>query len=241
MSDIKPDFLSWTIRLRDAAVAAASGLPAEIRTIAPSFRHPDLPDEVALLLPNSGSGEATAISLRVAGRLSGHIACGLFVADPFLSVKREVRAFREAGVRWVANLPAIQQQDVEFEQQLEDVSIDISLEARMLLMFAGEGMRVIAVVADADGVEAFLGQAGFPDAVVVMPRVGDFAAGFPSMRQRGSAAAAIADRLAASDWQGTLLMLGTRQEAEHPFLWPEAIHGLLCRPDPAAPRQVARP
>lgn len=239
MPDTKPDSLSWTIRLRDAAVAAASGLPSEIRTVAPSFRHPDLPDEVALLLPNSGSREATP--LRAAGRKTGDIACGLFVADPFLSTKREVRAFRDAGVRWVANLPSIQQQDVEFEQQLDDVGINVSLEARMLRIFAGDGMRVIAVVADTDGIQAFLGQARFPDAFVVMPRVGDFAAGFPSMRQRGSAAAAIADRLAVSDWQGPLLMLGTSQEAEHPFLWPEAIHGLLCRPEPAAPRQVARP
>jgi hypothetical protein len=235
--------LNWPIRPRDTGAWRECGLPSAIRTRSPSFRHPDLPDEVALLLPNRGSHAEGALPLTGAsdGEDISHVAFGLFMAGPFLAPKRVLRALRESGAGWVANLPSVQMQDVEFEQQLGDVNIDTAREARNLRFFADEGLHIMAVVSDDAGVDAFTTEGAQPEIVVVMPRVAEFAAGFPSMRQRGTAATGIAVRLHDAGWRGSLLLLGTQQEAEHPSLWPEVADGLLCRPDPLGARQADRP
>ena len=83
---------------------------------------------------------------------------------------------------------------------------------------------------DADG--ALMAAALGAGVVIVMPRVSDFAVGFPSSRQRGAAIQKIRAALSDSDWQGSILGLGDETEAAHPSLWPEGVDGLLVRPRP---------
>src|SRR3546814_16315459 len=44
-------------------------------------------------------------------------ALGLFLADPFLNIAGQVSRLRRAGVTSVANLPTVEQPDVDFAQQ----------------------------------------------------------------------------------------------------------------------------
>src|SRR3546814_19216614 len=56
-------------------------------------------------------------------------ALGLFRADPFLYIAGQVRRLRRAGVTSVANLPPLEQQDVDFAQPLAAVGLELTREA----------------------------------------------------------------------------------------------------------------
>src|SRR3546814_12331527 len=74
-------------------------------------------------------------------------ALGLFLADPFLNIAGQVSRLRRAGVTSVANLPTVEQQDVDFAQQLADVGLDFTREVDHLGRFRRAGFNVIAAVA----------------------------------------------------------------------------------------------
>ena len=69
-----------------------------------------------------------------------------------------------------------------------------------------------------------------PEVIVVMPRIGDYAAGFPSLRQRASAVQSVHEVARDAGWHGILLGLGERRDADREGLWPPRVDGLLCRP-----------
>lgn len=222
------NLLTWQIVRRPSSLARGGPLPREILTAGPPFSHESLPAEVSLLLPNTaGAGGLIAAVGSAPDRLAGR-ALGLFLADPFLNVPGEVAGLRRAGVASVANLPSIDQQDVEFVQQLEDVGLDFAREADRLGQLRRAGFEVIAVVA---GVAAAAAVRPLdPQAVVLVPRIADFAAGFPSFRRRGALAREV--KVALGDWAGPLLGLATADEAAHETLWPDVLDGVLCRPEP---------
>lgn len=228
------NLLTWKVVRRPSSAARHSVLPAGILTAGPPFRHESLPAEVSILLPNTAgaSGLIAAAAARpssVAGQ-----ALGLFLADPFLNLAAEMAGLQRAGVGCVANLPSVEQQDPEFAQQLGDVGLDFAREVDRLGQLRRHGFRVVAVVAGAPAAAAVA--ALDPLVVVVVPRVADYAAGFPSFRQRGVVAQQVAAALNASRWQGSLLCLATADEAAHETLWPDVLGGVLCRPEavPAA-------
>lgn len=156
---------------------------------------------------------------------------GLFLGGPFLNVALESKRLRRTGIAWISNLPSVEQQDPEFARQLGDVNLDLERELACLGELQTAGFRTAAVVADARGAYAAAGIA--PDAVIVIPRVADFAAGFPSLRQRSSAVQAVAEAMREAGWQGFLLGLGESREAGSEGLWPGRLDGLVCRPVPA--------
>lgn len=223
------ELLSWSIVPRRAEPPDSPALPATFHTLAPPFRHEGLPDEVGLLLPNQDGTRQLVQAVNETPDRFGGVGLGLFLADPFLTVARVCAPLRAAGVTWIANLPSVEQQDPEFARQLTDVALDHGRELAQLAAFKAEGFPIAAVVADAAGAEAAAAIA--PDAVIVLPRVADFAAGFPSARQRGSALQAVAAALG-SDWSGRLLGLGDAGEAAYPQQWPDAQDAMLCRPRP---------
>ena len=153
---------------------------------------------------------------------------GLFLANPFLNVDRVAKQLWDAGWRWIANLPGVDQQDPEFSKELTDVHLDLARELEMLGRFRRFGFRVASVIAAPESAPA--AAALEPDLVIVLPRVADFAAGFPSSRQRGAVATAVVGTLRDLSWEGTVLILATEAEAAHPALWPDAADGLLLRP-----------
>lgn len=222
--------MSWPIVLRSRSVAHVAGLPPAILTVAPGFRHESMPNEVGVLLP-SNEGPKKLIDVVVQDpTCRGSAMLGLFLANPFLNVGLEGARLAAAGVGWVTNLPSVEQQDVEFSQQLADVALDHGRELDGLSQFRGLGLRIAAVVAGGDGAAA--AAAIEPDAMIVMPGIADFAAGFPSLRQRGTAAQAVAQAARAAGWSGLILGLADAREADHEALWPDSLDGIVCRPVP---------
>lgn len=231
------NLLTWKVVQRRSFAAHKSALPGGILSAGPPFHHESLPPEVGILLPNTAG--ASGLIAAVAARreyLAGQ-ALGLFLADPFLNLGAEMTGLEKAGVGCVANLPSVEQQDPEFAQQLGDVGLDFAREVDRLGQLRRQGFQVVAVLAGAAAVAQVAPLD--PLAVVVVPRVADYAAGFPSFRQRGTVAHQVAAALTSSGWQGALLGLATADEAAHETLWPEVLDGVLCRPEavpaPASP------
>ena len=220
-------FARWAIVPRPG-LADTIALPLQIFTACPSLRHPNLPDEVSLLLPVQPNPQSLVEDVLAAPALLEGAAVGLVLANPFISPPREAQRLADAGVHWVANLPSVAQHDREFAQQLSDVALDHARELAALADFKAAGLRVLAVVSDT--AEAQGAAALQADAVLVMPKSADLTAGFPSLHQRGTAAQSIAAVLRDSVRRSVLLGLGTTSEAERPSLWPDAWDGVVCRP-----------
>jgi len=220
------NLFSWRIVPRHARAPTEATLPPGILTHVPQLRHESLPDEVPLLLPNR-DGARALIQCVSQGMYTGH-GLGLFLADPFLSAARVSGDLHRIGITWITNLPTVEQQDVDFSAQLADVGLDRSREFTQLAAFKTAEFRIAACIADADGARDAV--AISPDALIVLPRIADFAAGFPSFRQRGAAADAIAEIAHAQGWRGPILGLGEQREAESESLWPAILDGLICRP-----------
>ncbi|MEX0921749.1 MAG: hypothetical protein WDZ84_03160 [Rhodovibrionaceae bacterium] len=220
-------FLTWRIVLRQPPRQAGLFLPGGLIALAAPLRHAGLPDEVGLLLPNRDGLRLLIEALGADPGAAEGKAVGLFLADPFLHVKTLAAQLAEMGVVWVVNFPSVEQQDREFSQQLADVGLDSGLELARLAGFRDAGFGLLAAVADADAAAEAV--ALDPAALLMLPRVGDFAAGFPSFRQRGAAAAEAARAAHAVGWSGAVLGLGKAEEAEHQSLWPDALDGLAIR------------
>lgn len=223
-----PKLARWGV----VAPAHAELLPPCFLTAAPSLPVDHVPPEVGLLLP-TGTGPhdiASAFASAPEADEARSTGCGvgLFMASPFLAVDRDAARLQEAGCRWVANLPSTHQQDMEFRQQLEDVHLDWAREVDCLGRFRALGMKCLAVLCDETVCTQVL--AAQPDAVVILPRVADFAAGFPSMLRRGGPAQTVSSSLRAEGWDGPVLVLGSDAEAASPTLWPPGVDGLLLRP-----------
>ncbi|MCP4329474.1 MAG: hypothetical protein GY791_13680 [Alphaproteobacteria bacterium] len=222
--------MTWRIVLRHGGPDAAADIPAAVLTIGPRFRQEGMPEEVSILLPtNAGPKRLIDAVAEGSAPVDGAIL-GLFLASPFLNVESEGRRLAQAGVRWVTNLPSVAQQDEEFARQLSDVDLDHRRELQSLAAVRDQGFRIAPVVAD--GADAVAAVDIAPDALIVLPRVADFAAGFPSLRQRGAAIQAVANAVAAAGWPGPVFGLGNTGEAEHERLWPERLDGMICRPVP---------
>lgn len=223
------DQLLWRIVPRTSHPSSTAAIPDSILTIAPAFAHESMPHEVAILLPTN-PGPTRLIEQLVAAPPAPHdLVLGLFLASPFLNVKVESARLLRAGFRWIANLPSVVQQDEEFSQQLADVGLGFERELECLAQFRSEGFRTMAVVADAR--TAATAAAIDPDLMTVLPRTADFAAGFPSLRQRSTAVQAISEAVRQAGWAGPLLGLGEPREAENERLWPTRLDGLVCRPE----------
>lgn len=222
--------MRWRIALRSQSQGLWAGLPPEILTIAPRFRHESMPDEVGILLPTNDGPKTLVDAIAGSPDRSGDGFLGLFLASPFLNLNLEGRRLTNARVSWITNLPSVAQQDEDFLQQLADVGLDYNRELECLAKFRAHDFKIAVVVTNRIGAAAAAAIA--PEAMIVLPRIADFAAGFPSMRQRGAAAQAVAEAAQAAGWSGLLLGLADEREADHETLWPERLHGVLCRPRP---------
>ena len=224
----KSELLSWRIVPRARAADRAGDLPSALVTIAPAFRHESMPDEVALLLPTNPGPAGLIQTVLKDPALCRDAMLGLFLAGPFLNLALDGARLADAGTAWVANLPSVEQQDEDFAQQLAEVGLDRGRELACLAELRDQGFRTAAVVADGRGAAAAL--AARPELLLVLPRVAEFAAGFPSLRQRGTASQGVAEAARAAGWRGLLLGLADEREAGHESLWPEPLDGILCRP-----------
>lgn len=223
------NLLAWRLVLRPSILGQNWPIPPSILTGVPRLRHEGLPPEVGLLLPNTDGPAGLVAGLAKGAFQAQGAALGLFLADPFLNISGEVDALRRHGIDCIANLPSVEQQDPEFSQQLGDVGLDFAREVEGLRQFREQGFRILAGVAGPAAAVAVTPLN--PLAVVVLPRVPDFAAGFPSFRKRGTVAREIREALRSAEWSGPLLGLATASEAEHETLWPDVLDGVVCRPE----------
>lgn len=229
------DTLRWRIVTGESFSPDGGPFPEAIVTIGPPFRHESMPDEVAILLPTNAGPMRLIEQLIDRSAQRADFILGLFLASPFLNIKIESARLRDAGIEWVANLPSVVQQDVEFSQQLTDVDLGFDRELEYLAQFRGAGFRTAAVVADAQTASA-AATAGC-DAMIVLPRISDFAAGFPSLRQRSTSVRAVIEAAQAAGWSGAMLGLGEARDAGNEGLWPNGLDGLVCRPAAESPRR----
>lgn len=220
--------LIWKIQLRVGSNANKVDLPTSVMTVVPGFQHESMPDEVGILLPTNCGPRLFVTNIEHAQPKLEDTILGLFLADPFFNVSREKKRLEQTGIEWITNLPSIEQQDVDFSSQLPDVGLGREREQNSLKNFRAAGFKIAAVVADGDGARDAISVG--PGILIVMPRVIDFAAGFPSRRQRGAAAMEVRKVATEKKWTGHLLCLGDRSEVAHESLWPEAVDGLICRP-----------
>lgn len=128
-----------------------AGVPAGILTAGARFHHESMPQEVAMLLPTS-HGPARLIDEVVENPWGCEgVMLGLFLGGPFLNVALENGRLHRSGITWIANLPSVEQQDLEFSRQLSDVGLDLDHELNSLGQFKAGGFHTAAVVADARG------------------------------------------------------------------------------------------
>lgn len=205
------------------------GLPTEIRTRAAALAEDNMPDEVGMLLPSGTDSEHLIEHVTRPPHPARPPMVGLFLADPFLYIPVESRRLQAAGIRWISNLPSVAQQDEEFAVQLADVGLDAVREFDALARFRAAGFRVAATVVDADGARA--AAAITAEAVIILPRVADFVAGFPSLRQREVAVQGVSRALREAHWSGALLGLAEERDTESRGLWPQGLDGLVIRPE----------
>lgn len=225
--------LSWKIVLRENIRVREANIPEQVLTIAPAFQHDNMPLEVSLLLPTSMGPRHFLKEINQNTSVSDSAILGLFLNDPLLNITTEKSRLLQSGFQWIANLPSVEQQDHEFAQQLSDVGIDRQREFDHLERLKSEGFKIAVVLSDSAAVPSVVKIN--PEIIIVVPRVSDFAAGFASPRQRNQAAQDVFQATQILGWSGILLGYGDHSEIDHERLWPNCVHGLLCRPLPVLP------
>ncbi len=184
-----------------------------------------IPPEVSLMLPNR-DGQAALLKSLEAGRSELHDqTVGLFLSDPFLRLEPLAERLKSNGVDTVVNFPSVEQQDLEFTSLLSDVGLDKNLEHENLSALSNLGFKIGVVANTEDGAADAAGLS--PAFMLVVPKVPDFAAGFPSMRQRGTLAQAVRRGAAKKGWKGPILTIGQETEADFPTLWPDGVAGVV--------------
>ena len=217
----KSNILFWRI---EAGSGLRQALPNGICTPDTPDISGQMPPEVALLLP----GPHSAAALPDKDRLPRGAGFGVFLANPILNITTLARELRAREIEWVANLPSVIQHDEDFLRHLNDVGLGFEKETALMSLLCDSGLRVLAAVADAGQARqaAELGAA----ALVALPPVAAFEAGFPSMRERAEQVARLRSGFPAL--RLPLLGLLSKAEGRLPATWPDDLDGGLIRPSP---------
>ena len=215
-------FLRWKTRCANVP-AGARPLPAGIVSIGPAFHHELLPLEAAMLLPSVDTNLALLSALEAAPERFAGLAVGLFLSDPFLNIELAIRRLRAAGVTWVAALPSACQHEPEFRQYLREVDLDLERELRVLSALFDAGILTIATVSSAADAAA---AGALPTAVLVLPSIGGFVDGFPSLAARRDL-----ERIVSCEARepASPLRLGVRRRDEATEA--DGLHGVVLRPE----------
>ncbi len=202
-------------------------LPSAILTEKPAFVSPSVPAEIALMLPARAGSETLPTGLEIPRDLDDE-ALGIFLTNPFLNLDRLIQRFGSTSVKWFANYPTVGFQDQEFAPQLADVGFDPGLEVRAATRLIKAGFNWFAVVSDLAFVDDIL-QAK-PAAVLAMPRLSDYTAGFPSPRVRTALVEQVLEAVKEKGLAIPVLGFGETEEGGRVSLWPQGAGGLVVRP-----------
>lgn len=222
-------FLRWpVIRRHPANQRNRKGLPSAILTLSPALALDTLQITVSLLLPGNSGTRDTINAICGAKAWDGDDALALFLANPFLNLKIDGMRLRQRGLRWIANLPTVDQHDDVFVQELREVNLGPQLEIQHLAQLKSQGFFIMAIVSTVTTTELALHID--PDAVLVIPQTEQFIDSFPSMQQRHSQIATIHEVLSRASWSGDLLFLGQHFESEDHARWPEPADAMVSCP-----------
>ncbi len=183
-----------------------------------------MPAEVALLLP----GPHSAMPLPDKDSLPRGAGFGVFLANPILNISTLARELKLREIAWVANLPSVIQHDADFLRHLDDVGLGFEKEAALLAELREAGLRVLAAVASAPQARRAAGLGA--EALLMLPPVAAFEAGFPSMRERAEQIARL--RAGFPGLRLPVLGLLTKAEGRLQATWPEGLDAGLIRPSP---------
>ena len=221
------NFAKWEILTVDTDATKASGLPRAIISQSGVSDASRLPPELRLLLPIHQDSDVWRSELVNCIAPGDDTAVAVFMADPFLNVMAFAAAAQACGVRWVCNLPTTAQHDAEFLAQLMEVGLDHSKELGLLTRFRENGLKSIASVGSTD--QAVFAHGSGADALLVLPQVQDYRAGFPSTLHRQTRVADI--RAAIGPVDVPILSLVPLRERAHPALWPRNVDGVVVQPE----------
>jgi len=214
-------FFVWRIATHGEFSGA---FPEKIVSLAAPISPSDVAPEVSIMLPNRDAHSLLRLPPPAGRDDLKNAAMGVFLSDPFLRLESIAARLVEWGIDTVINFPTVEQQDVEFTGLLADVGLDKSLEFKNLEALSKSGLRLGIVTNSREG-GAQAAKLN-PTFLFVVPKVPDFAAGFPSLRQRGALVQVVRQGALESGWDGPILMLGQQTEADHPRLWPDGVSGV---------------
>jgi len=230
--------LEWRILPRNTELKSSRpAFPASLVTLQPTIDPQELPVIVSLLLPNNPGTRSMiewitgADSLYVNSVVADTVV-GLFLANPFLNFQIDGPGMHRTGLRWVANLPTVDQHDDDFVRELSEVRLDPELEFQHLRQLQAQGFSTMAVVCTET--VASLAAEFNPTAVLVVPKTENFIGGFPSMESRHQKVKDISSILSQANWTGPLLYLGLEAESADQQLWPDAVDAMVICPEDRA-------
>lgn len=222
-------FLRWSVVTRHPVnPAAGSTLPSAILSLAPAVAVDTLPVAVSLLLPGTPGTRETIDAVSRERQWDSSDALALFLANPFLNLKIDGLRLHDYGLRWIANLPTVDQHDEVFVQQLRDVNLSPQLEVKHLVQLKSCGFSIMATVSTMEATR--LAAEIDPDAVLVVPQTDQFVDGFPDMQKRTTQMQQIQGVLKQASWSGALIFLGQQFESDDPSQWPELADAMLVCP-----------
>lgn len=223
-------FLEWRSCLSKAHEGADPLIPSSLFAASPPNLKTRLPFEVALLLPIQKVSDPVPQN---AANLS-QIAAALFMANPLLNVATWSRHLLDRGVGWISNFPSVAQHEPLFRDHLSDVGLGPAQERELLSEFRAAGLRTLVCVSQDDDAQAAV-SAGH-DALLILPQVPAFEAGFPSVQHRQEQLLSI--RSAIKDATTPVLGLLQPAEAAMPTTWPNGMDAGMIRPTASSLAQV---
>lgn len=201
-------------------------LPLGIMTPGVTRLSERLPVEIEYLLPRRSGSTDWRDDLVEHLRYDPALAVGLFLSDPFVGVDPFAAVLRRLGARWICNLPSTAQFDPDFAAALGDVGLGHRFEMKLLSQLIEHGFEGIATIATPR--EAKAARVAGAAALFVIPRIGDYANGFPRLSERQLALKAIRDVL--DDPHPPLFTLVTEPESHCPELWSAQADGAFVQP-----------
>lgn len=208
--------LQWPIQLNKQEL----DLPNRVITFAPGQSLSKLPLEVGILLPTVAGNRVVLQALQNTHNSHEQTAIGLFAADHFLNLDIFLPKLQRANVQWVCNLPALAQHESDFQHYLSEVELTLDYEVKQLAQCRDAGFKTLLIVSER--VAPALITKLQPNAIVIVPNVSEFTAGFPKLEQRERVEAELKKELVESGYQGPVLSY--REQSE------ETIFPCLCRP-----------
>ena len=135
-----PVLLRWPIKTNDP------DFPDSVITFSPGQNLGSLPLEIGILLPTVPGNRVIMEALLQPNTRLEKVAIGIFASDPFLNSDSLLTRLQRANVRWVCNLPALAQYELNFQHYLSEIDMTLEREVKQLAKCRDVGFSTILVI-----------------------------------------------------------------------------------------------